>query len=523
MLLTSASMHPFARSHTNADPSLSKVVHTQRAETSEARRHRRYTEAERALERSLRSLSSPEEQHRALQTTASILRTLSETSEEAARQVQILLASSDLHGPTLYAAKRERWIWELRKQQAKEAASRLQASSTSPPVVDRRQANLARFLESTEHRLNTRPAPRLKRRSMQARRMVATDAEPMLVRKDVPLPPPGVFLDELTSRRRCRRSTTGSEASASVTTLPTASSASILTDQHDEDQSYRAFAASCTFAALGDEGEREGPRGSVVVYHAPKRTHRSRQSICRDLDDLPLPLPDYARELLAEFSEGPSVMLPPLDLISTLDIGFTRARSKHVSLPPPARVVRDQSHSAQQELTSTPEQPRTPREEVQFPSQLSPPRASPSDGRRRTQSSTPVKGHRTFLSLDNASPARFLSLRHSDRPSPRRQKLRSLFSIAESQSTAAGSRSGSVDRDVGKARIEGGSQASVSTSDALPEARMSSEDVRLSSDWTLLRAASRSEMFDTTDRRLRRKPSIAFRLAKRVSLQLTRG
>ncbi|KAL1680241.1 hypothetical protein EV122DRAFT_183075, partial [Schizophyllum commune] len=141
---------------------LSKAVHAQRAETSEAHRHRRYTEAERALERSLRSLSSPEEQHRALQTTASLLRQLSETSEEAARHVKILLASSDLHGPALYAAKRERWIWELRQQQAKEAAARLQ-SSPAPPAVDRRQANLARFLESSEHRLATRPAPRLKR------------------------------------------------------------------------------------------------------------------------------------------------------------------------------------------------------------------------------------------------------------------------------------------------------------------------------------------------------------------------
>ncbi|KAL1707957.1 hypothetical protein EV121DRAFT_268205 [Schizophyllum commune] len=499
---------------------LSKAVHAQRAETSEARRHRRYMEAERALERSLRSIVSPEEHDRALQTTASLLRTLSETSEEAARQVQILLASSDLHGPALHAAKRERWIWELRQRQAKEAAARLHSSSTtSPPVEDRRQANLARFLESSEHRLNTRPAPRLKRRSMQARRMVATDAELMLVRRDVPLPPPGVFLHELTSRRRCRRSQAGSEASASVTTLPTASSASILTDHHDEDHSYRAFAASCTFAALGDEDGREGPRGSVVVYHTPKRTHRSRQSICRGLDDLPLPLPDYARELLAEFSEAPSVVLPPLDLTSTLDLGFTPTRPKHVSLPPAPRVVQDR--------------PLTPQQEVQFPSQLSPPRASPSGARRRTQSSTPVKGHRTFLSLENASPTRFLSLRHSDRPSPRRQKLRSLFSIAESGSSNAGSQSsiagshsagrGVVQKLDETSNINASSQASVSTGDALPEARMSNEDVRVSSDWTLLRAASRSEMFDSTDRRLRRKPSIASRLAKRVSLQLTRG
>ncbi|KAL1694325.1 hypothetical protein GGG16DRAFT_110371 [Schizophyllum commune] len=498
---------------------LSKAVHAQRGETSEARRHRRYTEAERALERSLRSLSSLEEHDRALQTTASLLRTLSETSEEAARQVQILLASSDLHGPALYAAKRERWIWELRQRQAKEAAARLQSLPTTPPAVDRRQANLARFLESSEHRLASRPVPRLKRRSMQARRMVATDAEPMLVRRHIPLPPPGVFLDELTSRRRCRRSQAGSEASASVTTLPTASSASILTDQHDEDSSYRAFAASCTFAALGDEDGREGPRGSVVVYHTPKRTHRSRQSICRGLDDLPLPLPDYARELLAEFSEAPSVVLPPLDLTSTLDLGFTPTRPKHVSLPPAPRVVQDR--------------PLTPQQEVQFPSQLSPPRASPSGARRRTQSSTPVKGHRTFLSLENASPTRFLSLRHSDRPSPRRQKLRSLFSIAESGSSNAGSQSsiagshsagrGVVQKLDETSNINASSQASVSTGDALPEARMSNEDVRVSSDWTLLRAASRSEMFDSTDRRLRRKPSIASRLAKRVSLQLTRG
>ncbi|KAI4525473.1 hypothetical protein K525DRAFT_365251 [Schizophyllum commune Loenen D] len=505
---------------------LTKAVHADRAETSEARRHRRYTEAERELERSLRTLVSPEEHDRALHTTASLLRQLSETSEEAARQVQILLASSDLHGPALYAAKRERWIWELRQQQAKEAATRLQQAPAAP-VVDRRQANLARFLESSEHRLATRPAPRLKRRSMQARRMVATDAEPMLVRRDVPLPPPGVFLDELTSRRRCRKSTAGSEASASVTTLPTASSASIMTDQHDEDSSYRAFAASCTFAALGDDDGREGPRGSVVVYHTPKRTHRSRQSICRGLEDLDLPLPDYARELLAEFSDSPSVVLPPLDL----DLGFTPARPKHVSLPPPARTVREQFRVAQKELSSTPERPQTPQEEVQFPSQLSPPRASPSDARRRTQSSTPVKGHRTFLSLENASPTRFLSLRHSDRPSPRRQKLRSLFSIAESQSGSKASNidevsrigGGSKTRFDGSSDINAGSRASVSTSDALPEARMSSEDVRVSSDWTLLRAASRSEMFDSTDRRLRRKPSIASRLAKRVSLQLTRG
>ncbi|KAL1724181.1 hypothetical protein EV715DRAFT_166017, partial [Schizophyllum commune] len=141
---------------------LSKAVREERAETNEARRHRRYTDAERALEQTLRSLVSSEDQDRALHATASLLRSLSETSEEAARQVQILLASSDLHGPALSAAKRERWIWELRQQQAKEAAARLQ-SSPAPPAVDRRQANLARFLESSEHRLATRPAPRLKR------------------------------------------------------------------------------------------------------------------------------------------------------------------------------------------------------------------------------------------------------------------------------------------------------------------------------------------------------------------------
>ncbi|KAI5892601.1 uncharacterized protein SCHCODRAFT_01181002, partial [Schizophyllum commune H4-8] len=146
----------------HAAHSLSKAVHTQRAETSEARRHQRYTEAERALERSLRSLASPEEHDRALRTTASLLGQLSKTTEEATRQAQILLASSDLHGPALYAAKRERWIWELRQRQAREAAARLQQAPAAP-VVDRRQANLARFLESSEHRLSTRPAPRLKR------------------------------------------------------------------------------------------------------------------------------------------------------------------------------------------------------------------------------------------------------------------------------------------------------------------------------------------------------------------------
>ncbi|KAL1746954.1 hypothetical protein HDZ31DRAFT_33103, partial [Schizophyllum fasciatum] len=141
---------------------LSAEVLTQRSESSPARRHRRYTEAERALEQSLHALASSGSPDRALHATASLLRALSESSGEAARQIRALIASSDLHGSALQAAKRERWVWEMRQRQASEQLAKL-PQAPAAPSADRRQRNLARFLESSEHKLAIRPTARLKR------------------------------------------------------------------------------------------------------------------------------------------------------------------------------------------------------------------------------------------------------------------------------------------------------------------------------------------------------------------------
>lgn len=439
-----------------------------RTDSNEARRQQRYSEAEQALAESLRAPdpSTPEAQTQALRKTASLLQALSEDSGEAARHFRAVIAARDLHGPPLRAAKRERWLLEHRQRQCVEQAARLERGAPpASPAPTRRQVNLARFLEASGHR------PMRAQTLAPARRMVAGDAEDMLTRGGVRLPPPGVFLRELTARRRCSDVPSQSAASASVSTLPTASTSSLLTDEGD---------ASASFMGLVDDNEEHDTPGSVIVYCTPKRTHRSRQSICRGLGDLPLP--DYARELLEGFAEDSIIALQPLVPPPAL------VRSKHASLPPPAR------------------------EEHPFP-QLSPPRddaASRPDARRRAQSSVPTRRHRPFLSLENASVSGFMSMRTPERP--RRQKLRSLFSIAETHPVGvedAAERMDTVERPSASGSTRKASTARVPNG------------LRVSSEWSLVRAASRSEMLDREGPRLRRKPSITSRLMKRMSLQLS--
>ncbi|KAK0204461.1 hypothetical protein DFS33DRAFT_1273569 [Desarmillaria ectypa] len=312
-------------------PSTPPLTSPLRRTRDEIARQRRYSQAEEALaltaQLTLQETSQTELQIRTLEQAASLLNSRLEDARERSAKLRSLLNDRETDPATFESLKRERWMEERRKALAEEEsrAIRVQLASLtrgndvvceSPVTSSRHQANLLRYLQSSDTRRPIHPihSEATAAGERAARRITLCEASPARLRMSIgSRHARSLSMDQ----KLCERPTSPLSFEPEMLKKPVSTvdslSLDVLTEDEDSDTSNKINKSSTGASVTPRRSPSISPLScrlksavreacGTATIHTPVAVKiRTTADVLADLP--PVALPVYAMDLLGDFDE----------------------------------------------------------------------------------------------------------------------------------------------------------------------------------------------------------------------------